>query len=335
MTTCPKCSNDFKYPSILKRHMARKTPCTAIIETADSDTLDTTKEHKCRFCSRTFSTATSMHRHIRVSCKVAKASPDSEQSTENVLQKQLADQQKVTENLQAQVAAQSAAVAELTSLLKNQLTDGSGTNSASLQPVITNITVNNNTVNNITQINIRSFDGEERIVIPAALVKAAFTENPKLIEYCSMTDEERTHSDVAAPFVLEALLDLVRRAHRDPSSRNVYLSPNRADQAMVWVPPRDATTASTSAMAAPAAAGAQHWEVRALLDVVRQLFDSVAGDLQKLRADEAGRKQLPFNVQCAASWVPTLYEEQPERFVADGKATLVAHLTNNRPRDQK
>ena len=175
-----------------------------------------------------------------------------------------------------------------------------------------------NTINVITQVNavlnIKSFDSEEKICIPVSLVKDAFTENSRLIEYCQMTDEERTNADKAAPYVLEALVDLVRRAHRDPLYQNVHLNPKRSDQALVCI---------------GKGGREQHWEVRQLIDVVRVLFDGVADNLHRLITTDRERTQLPFEVQSAASWVPNLYEEEPERFVKDGRAPIAAHLANN------
>jgi len=176
--------------------------------------------------------------------------------------------------------------------------------------------VTNLTQVNVTQVNIKSFDGDDRIYIPVALVKAAFTENPRLMEYCRMTDDERTDADKAAPYVLEALVDLVRRAHKDPLYRNVHLNPRRADQVMVCV--GDQTRD-------------QRWEVRSLLDVIRNLFDGVADNLHRLIITDRERMQLPFDVQSAASWVPNLYEDEPDRFVRDGKAPMTAHLANTKP----
>jgi hypothetical protein len=169
------------------------------------------------------------------------------------------------------------------------------------------------------EVTIVSFDSEERIRIPATLVKAAFTENPRLVEYCRMSDEERVDADKAAPYVLEALLDLVRRAHRNPQYRNVYLNPKRADQVMVCVDRQ------------PSSASPQSWEIRSLVEAIRLLFDGVADNIHKIIVTDSSRTQLPFDVQSAASWVPNLYEDEPERFVQGGRTPMAAHLSNTRP----
>lgn len=312
--TCGKCGKVFQLPCLLKRHHARKTPCDPIVD-ASSEI-----KNKCRYCGRSFATAVSMYRHVRQSCKIANSDDGMEQLMEHTLQRQLLDQKHATDALRTQMEAQSAAVAELTTLLRGQLAMTTNVVQHIGGPaIVNNGTVTN--VTNITQINIRTFDGKGGIVVPIELVRAAFTENPRLIEYCKMSDEERTDVDKAAPFVLEALVDLVRRAHRDPISRNVYLNPKRADQAMIWAPKDDDEVS--------------RWEVRELLDVVRNLFTGVADNLHDLTLSDQKRAQLPFDVQCAASCVPNMYGDEPDRFVRDGKASMVAHLINLRPASTK
>lgn len=123
--------------------------------------------------------------------------------------------------------------------------------------------------NTTVQVNIVGFDQADRIHVPPAHIHAAFSKNPRLVEYCRWPDAERVDAAKAAPFVLEALVDLVRRAHRDPAYRNVYLDPRRADQAMVYVAdgavrPRPAAGAA----AAGVAAGPQCWEARPLAEAI-------------------------------------------------------------------
>ena len=290
---CPNCSKSFRDAYAIKRHLARKTPCTPIIETATS----ADKAHTCRYCGRMFATRPSMVRHTRQYCKIANSDEGMEKLLEHTLQRQV-------QVLQDQVG-------KLTELMERQLS----------APVTVGIgTLNAVTLTNI-QVNIIGFDREDRIRIPVALVKAAFTENPRLMEYCRMSDEERVDADKAAPYVLEALVDLVRRAHRDPVYRNVYLNPKRADQVMVCLD-EDEEKSSVSQ---------QRWEVRSLIEAIRLLFDGVADNLHKIVVADGSRTQLPFDVQSAASWVPNLYEDEPERFVKDGRVPMAAHLANTRP----
>jgi hypothetical protein len=74
-SVCPRCGASCRYPSYLRRHLARKTPCAPILEEADvsEEALkdpDLAKK-QCRFCRRIFSSYTSMRRHVRTSCRIA------------------------------------------------------------------------------------------------------------------------------------------------------------------------------------------------------------------------------------------------------------------------
>jgi hypothetical protein len=85
--TCDKCGTTFRYPSQLKPHQQRKTPCQAKIETpANARAI-------CRHCNRGFNSNDSMNRHIRQSCKVATKNRElaqlAERMTPDVMRPQL------------------------------------------------------------------------------------------------------------------------------------------------------------------------------------------------------------------------------------------------------
>jgi len=110
-------------------------------------------------------------------------------------------------------------------------------------------------------------------------------------------------------------MELVKRAHKDPLSRNVYLNPKRADQVLVFVDSDDVKT----------------WEVRPLLEAIRRIFDTVAGGIHRIIVTDAERAQLPFDVQSSASWIPNLYDDEPDKYVKEAKQPMAAHLANTRP----
>jgi len=227
----------------------------------------------------------------------------------------LAQQNKL---LSAELAVVKSQVTTLTSILKDQITSAAATSATTVAvvPEVTPQTTHIGVVHvtNVTQVNtivnIKPFDGDGRLYIPVALLKSAFTENPRLMEYCRMSDADRTNAAVAAPFILEALVDLVRRAHHDPMYRNVHLNQQRSDQVMVCI------------------GDDQRWEVRGFIDVIRMLFDGVAGSIHKIITTDQERAQLPLDVQSAASWVPNMYEIEPDKFVREGKTPMAAHLAN-------
>ena len=234
-----------------------------------------------------------MARHMRQYCKIANSDEGMTILMEHTLHRKM-------QVLQDQVG-------RLTELVEKQLT---------LEPQLVAVMNQIDARTTNIQVNIIGFDREDRIRIPTSLVKAAFTENPRLVEYCRMADDERIDLERAAPYVLEALIDLVRRAHQDPVYRNIYLNPNRADQVIVCLDEQITP---------------QRWEVRSLVEAIRLLFDGVANNLHRIILTNQERTQLPFDVQNAASWVPNLYEGGPERFIQEGKVPMAGHLANTRP----
>ena len=244
---------------------------------------------------------------------------------DHTIQRQLVVQTAKVDALQTQVAHITTLIEQIvlaqTSTKNTSTPQQDSPQGAAKTTTTTKSTTNNVQVNNNTQINIlapcglRSFDAEDRLIIPAALIKAAFTENPRLAAYCKLTDEEKTNAEAAAPYVLEALMELVKRAHKDPLSRNVYLNPKRADQVLVFVDSDEVKI----------------WEVRPLLEAVRRIFDTVAGNIHRIIVTDAERAQLPYDIQSSASWIPNLYDDEPDKYVKEAKQPMVAHLTNTRP----
>jgi hypothetical protein len=69
--TCQKCNKVFDLPCRLKSHQKRKIPCDLIVLNNTNIILNAIKkDFKCKHCLRTFSTETSMYRHIRKTCKM-------------------------------------------------------------------------------------------------------------------------------------------------------------------------------------------------------------------------------------------------------------------------
>ena len=67
-SSCKLCGKVFRDPATLKRHVTKKLPCI------------TTEQICCPHCNRTFTTATSKYRHIRLNCQVLKRSSITMQS---------------------------------------------------------------------------------------------------------------------------------------------------------------------------------------------------------------------------------------------------------------
>lgn len=299
---------------------------------------DELKEYPCKHCGRHFASQISKYRHIRQNCRAAKISPLPAPTapTPAAVEQQLEEHKRVVDLLAKQVA-------ELSALLHNQLVSGARnavSASASLAQEVraaspfpdpiagggpvafgdiggnANVCVNVGApvvVNNITQVNIRPWDGEDRISVPVGLIAAAFAENSRLAEYADMGDEAKTDPETAGPYVLEALIDLTRRAHADPNARNICLNPSRADQVLVCLQ-------------------GGVWEVRSLEDATRLMFEGVATGIRRAIRTDSTRMQLSTEVQGSASYVPMMYDGDPDGYVKKAKVSISAHLANTDPR---
>ena len=114
-------------------------------------------------------------------------------------------------NVKAQMATLTDTVTQLLTRKPNQVVNT--TNDSS-----TNTTVNNNgTVTNIVNIHPWA-SGEEKLYIPAAMLEASFMESKRLREFCKFSDADQTTPEIAAPYVLETLVDLTKSAHKNPSA---------------------------------------------------------------------------------------------------------------------
>lgn len=70
---CPRCGKDFVYPSRLKKHLARATPCFP----PDEEPVEQKRIHQCKDCLKTFAhrQGLSYHRHNTCSHRAAIAEP--------------------------------------------------------------------------------------------------------------------------------------------------------------------------------------------------------------------------------------------------------------------
>ena len=239
-----------------------------------------------------------MYRHIRQSCKIANSDEGMEKLLDHTLQRQNAELLARVDKLTAMV--EKMAMSPPQQIHTTQVHNATG-----------QVLVNNGAVTT-TVVNIHPWDGDRRIGVELAHILAAFTDNAKLREYARMGDHELTDPAIAPPYVTELLMDLTRRAHADPASRNIYLNPRRADQALVH---KKSGT----------------WEVLPLAEATRLIFDGVAATIHHTTMTAAERRQLPLEAQNALSMAGLLYDDEPEEYVRRAKAPMAAHLVNTAP----
>ena len=133
-----------------------------------------------------------------------------------------------------------------------------------------------------------------------------------LKEYMRMAEHEMTDPEKAPPYVTELFVDLVKRGHSDPSARNVYLNPRRADQALVHMK-------------------TGKWEVVPASEATRLLMDGVAQTIHRVVLTGAERGQLPTEAQNALSLAGMVYGDEPDEYVKRARAPMAAHLANVAP----
>ena len=116
----------------------------------------------------------------------------------------------------------------------------------------------------------------------------------------------------APPYVLEVLMELVKRSHADPEARNVYLNPRRADQALVSME-------------------GGKWAVISLAEVTRHLFDGVVKRINVVILTDEALRNLPFEAQNALAIANMMYQDDREDYIKMAKGPMAAHLTNMAP----
>ena len=293
--SCVRCGHIFRDPSKLRLHQARKTPCDVILQKEPSDApeqVQVLKAHKCDYlcdhCGRRLSTQSSLRRHQRKNCKAAG------QKNVDVIEDE-------PQTLESRLATQERQMAEVRKLLE-RLTPAQESTPADIQVVIQ--------TNNLIMFPIIPWDSPQCIQINTSHISAVRASG-RFREYASLGDARMTDAREGPPYVSDIMTGLIKEAHKDPATRNVYLNPHRADQTMVHM-----------------ASGA--WEVRTLPESIRQLHDGVSASLRAsvLTAAEAS---LPLRDQNALAIARLMYEENPDDYARRAQRAMAAHLTNIAP----
>lgn len=114
------------------------------------------------------------------------------------------------------------------------------------------------------------------------------------------------------PEIVDVLMTLVKRAHLQPSSRNVHLSQRRADQALALTE--------------------GGWAALPLAEATAALFDGASA---QIAAKPAARRNpaspIEQRIQNLRAEVPLQYRRDKENAVQMGMKPMEAHLLNTRP----
>jgi hypothetical protein len=325
--TCPKCGRVFSLPCRFKDHLGRKTPCEPIINKDEES--EKQKPFRCRYCGRGFAAESSMYRHVRQSCKIANTEEGMDKLMDHTIQRQLAEQGHQLARVTALLEEQQMALASLAAgggaegrvvisaarptarltLAAAQVNNGPVTNHVDARRQILQQTQ----VNAPVTVNITApWDSDRRLNIGIKDMIAAFAENPRLREFARLPDHQMADHEIGGPFVIELFMDLVRRAHADPTMRNVYLNPRRTDQVLVYH-------------------DGGHWEVFPLPDSIRLLLDGVSEKIRPIILTPGLCGQLPLEAQNALAMAGMLYEETPDAYARKARGLMSAHLANMAP----
>jgi hypothetical protein len=165
-----------------------------------------------------------------------------------------------------------------------------------------------------------AWDSKERLVVSLDLLRTAFRENELLREYCTLPEKNRLEPVFINTYVLEALMAVIRQAHRSPGCQNIRADPGRADQVQVL-----------------ARKGGERWEILTLVEAVRLLFRDAAGHMEHLASSGDAQRELTQAERTASFLMPQAYRQHPEKYEREGKNRLAAHLATLRiypaPRD--
>jgi hypothetical protein len=257
----------------LQRHLDRKTPCER----------KKAAVWRCG-CRETFGRQDSLERHRKRACPLAAKQRDDE--------KRLHDLTRKVQSLEEQLKA-----ARTTPVI--QTFSAHNLSQTTIQTSITN------------HIHVNAWDGQDRLVVSLDLLKEVLRENSMLREYRELPEVNRYDPEFVSPYVLEALMAVIRRAHRLPDGRNIRQNPSRADQVQVLV--RE---------------GGERWEILTLVDAVRLLFRDAARQMLHLANTSAALRELTPEERSATSLLPAEYRRRPEKYEREGKSRMAAHLAD-------
>jgi hypothetical protein len=142
------------------------------------------------------------------------------------------------------------------------------------------------------------------------MIKTVFETSGSAQKFIGLSYDGKCDTVSGAPCVTDILMEIIRAGHADPAARNVFLSPNRADQTLIWQ--------------------ADAWVVYPLPQTLRDMGSGVRRGLSELMPTE-GFRGLPPAIQDSVGVIPTIVDSEFEYFMSQLRTPLSAHLVAIRP----
>jgi hypothetical protein len=305
--TCDDCGKQFPFPSGLKAHQQRKTPCRAKVEA-------TVGKCTCKYCGRGFAYESGLYKHITQSCKLAKtgelavpARPPNEINLAHQIE-ELKEQldQLVREKQAAPPAVAPPAAPQI--VINGTVNTGPVTTTMNTGPVTTTV---NNVINQ--HITITPW-GKKPFEVPTEVIVTVFG-IPQLAEHCCAANRVanggESDPDQLRECTMVAYTKMIEQVHKNPASRNIYLNPSSQDQAMVY-------------------SEELKWEPHPIDEATRIMFDTISDEIFRAIPITC-ISDVPEEMHNGVMFARMEYKGNQQRCIEDAKKSIVAHLTRMRP----
>lgn len=306
---CKKCQKSFTRPCYLQRHLKNKKPCSGPNEDAESVL-------KCRHCGASFTTKSAKSRHENHICKRREAFSGKQIRTELACLQNQIDTLAQTISNTAKTEKHEGAPQKIlaTNVIVNNgpviqtTNNGNVDNSHKVMNNVINDSSKNLTVNSHQSANY--LPGWPTKWTPPLVEPKPFTSPSYIMQSTELRQamarlgaaDAEACSDGDPRGVSALLVEILRQIHEDPQERNIYLSPDRGDQAMVFVP--------------------RQWSLKPLREATQYIFNHMVKELA-----DVPMHGFPRETKIAAG-ARDGFGKKPTAVVQTSNNAITAHLKN-------